>query len=679
MLKNLLSFILALFLLSTFGNSYADYAGSGGNYGSMLDQLKSVNTNIKPAADNVYDLGSASARWRNGYFSGTAIFAEIATSGNVGLGSSTPTEKLDVVGNVKVSGAIDTSNINDTIYVDGATYPLTSTGLNAALTNGGRMLIKRGTSAISASLAVSQNKTNIQGDGDTTILTAGAALNANVITVTGSGVKFNDFVIQGAKTSQTTDGVGIATGFSANNFNATNIEIDDVYSTGLYWNGSKNGFFSNLRFNDTGRTGASGSKGAGLDIASAQDFVVSGVISKNSLYSALFLSNDAVYKNEFFVLHGILASNVLLDQQSGVYVYRGAKGVVHGVVAHDMPDGAYGVNGLMNLGDWTVWADSVIYDVSGNGFETQGDNVVGANLLIKQNGTGSDAQGVFIAGNGTNISNVIENPVSQHGIYIGNVDNIDVSHVNVLSAINPSVDKACFRHTGGGDNIRYTDSTCDDPNGNILRGVHLTGAQLTNFGMWGNYINRVATERIHWETAPTWQPFTADSGIYIPSSEGYMKLGGSFNTSNTHRALLDVDGSAYFSGNVGINTSVPSQSLEVAGIIKTSVAIYNSALEKNQIALNHGGSGFGQIGNAINNTWYLGYGSSMTTGGTAVLSWNNSGNVGIGSSAPQAKLDVDGAVYLKPQSGAPTIDNTIYVKDAHIWAILGGSVKRLDN
>lgn len=54
-------------------------------------------------------------------------------------------------------------------------------------------------------------------------------------------------------------------------------------------------------------------------------------------------------------------------------------------------------------------------------------------------------------------------------------------------------------------------------------------------------------------------------------------------------------------------------------------------------SLNSGGSSYGQLFNSGSSSlWSLGYGSTQATAGTAVLSWNSSGQVGVGTTAPAA-------------------------------------------
>jgi len=78
-------------------------------------------------------------------------------------------------------------------------------------------------------------------------------------------------------------------------------------------------------------------------------------------------------------------------------------------------------------------------------------------------------------------------------------------------------------------------------------------------------------------------------------------------------------------------------SYPLTGLLLTNV--YNN----NQVALNNNGTDYGFITNPSSETWALGYGPSPSTLATSVLSWNASGNVGIGTTGPLSKLSVGGA------------------------------------
>jgi len=118
-------------------------------------------------------------------------------------------------------------------------------------------------------------------------------------------------------------------------------------------------------------------------------------------------------------------------------------------------------------------------------------------------------------------------------------------------------------------------------------------------------------------------------------SNGYLGIG---TTSPGY--LLDVDGAGHFSSDV-----ITSSMVNVA------------TTGQNQIILNSS-SDYGTIQNDGSNVWSLGYKSSYTTTlGTHVLSWNTSGNVGIGTTGPLSKLDVSGGMAIGSYAGsnaAPT-------------------------
>jgi len=125
---------------------------------------------------------------------------------------------------------------------------------------------------------------------------------------------------------------------------------------------------------------------------------------------------------------------------------------------------------------------------------------------------------------------------------------------------------------------------------------------------------------------------------------------------------LSVYGGGYFSGNVGIGTTTPSQLLTVgnnnqftvtsggAVLALTSVntpyiTTTQSGYGKTIVSMTSAGANYGTIqveNNVVNGgTWSLGYQAAPSTVlGTPVLTWNGNGNVGIGTSTPQALLSV---------------------------------------
>jgi hypothetical protein len=70
--------------------------------------------------------------------------------------------------------------------------------------------------------------------------------------------------------------------------------------------------------------------------------------------------------------------------------------------------------------------------------------------------------------------------------------------------------------------------------------------------------------------------------------------------------------------------------------------------------LNSSGTNWGLLQNNSTGVWSLGYGASQSALGTSVLTWNTSGNVGIGTTSPTYTLDVNGKARTTASiSGAP--------------------------
>ena len=108
--------------------------------------------------------------------------------------------------------------------------------------------------------------------------------------------------------------------------------------------------------------------------------------------------------------------------------------------------------------------------------------------------------------------------------------------------------------------------------------------------------------------------------------------------------------------NVGIGTTTPTQKLDVAGSIKASGTLYSN---------NGSLGGTVQLGGVTNmTTSYSSYASlqfNMHTGGgfSDIMRIQGNGNVGIGTTAPNYKLHVDGDLSAKGITSSPTHTVTI--------------------
>ena len=148
-----------------------------------------------------------------------------------------------------------------------------------------------------------------------------------------------------------------------------------------------------------------------------------------------------------------------------------------------------------------------------------------------------------------------------------------------------------------------------------------------------------------------------DSSNMLVGSEGdsvslYFNNSKKFETSNTG---VSVTGNGIFTGNVGIGTTSPSEKLDVYGnaIVRGDIVARDTYPS---IYVNHSGTAMGGIRSDATNKLEL---KTLTT---APLSFqvnssekmriNSSGNVGIGTTSPNHKLDVNGGAQFNTNTGA---------------------------
>ncbi|MFH0846183.1 MAG: tail fiber domain-containing protein [Patescibacteria group bacterium] len=164
-------------------------------------------------------------------------------------------------------------------------------------------------------------------------------------------------------------------------------------------------------------------------------------------------------------------------------------------------------------------------------------------------------------------------------------------------------------------------------------------------------------------TANPSHPLYVDAGddIYVNNAEagtGELRLGaawgypGIYGESATKPLVLGSGtGKIYMNGNVGIGTDSPTQKLDVVGNINATIlydrddtSYYVDPASTSKFnAINLGG--------VSRTTWPAGSTSQWTTNGSSI--YYNSGNVGVGTSAPTQKIDVVGNISA----------NALYDKD----------------
>jgi len=109
------------------------------------------------------------------------------------------------------------------------------------------------------------------------------------------------------------------------------------------------------------------------------------------------------------------------------------------------------------------------------------------------------------------------------------------------------------------------------------------------------------------------------SGSSVPTNGMYLSAANTLNfaTNTTNRLSISSTGETSFKGVVGGSLSALPQ-----------------------FYINSTGANYGLLQNLNSTTWSIGYGTSVSALGTSLISWNTSGRVGINTSTPTAKLEV---------------------------------------
>jgi hypothetical protein len=130
---------------------------------------------------------------------------------------------------------------------------------------------------------------------------------------------------------------------------------------------------------------------------------------------------------------------------------------------------------------------------------------------------------------------------------------------------------------------------------------------------------------------------------------------GVIRTSTPHDLVLGTNGVEHMRitnvGNVGINNSTPLSPLSFANVLGNKIALYNGGTNQ---YLGIGVSAAQLNYHVASNCAHVFYAGGTNGDGTELMRIVNDGNVGIGTSTPTAKLDINGTARIQGSAGTPT-------------------------
>ena len=280
-------------------------------------------------------------------------------------------------------------------------------------------------------------------------------------------------------------------------------------------------------------------------------------------------------------------------------------------------------------------------DTNGNVVKTlNGNTPNGSNTYAMPSTTGGSAWkllGRFTANNGG--QSIFIKMVTNAG-YNSNIDQNTEVYIRFKTSNGGSVDANGF----SGDSSFYTIGAYSGyPGGNIKWVSNAAGTAATSYELYINmpsYSGNGSFYSVE-NTVGTWTPLNnaatdpgaASSTILLPTKQ--FKVGGS-------DLVVGADGAnSYFANsNVGIGMTNPAVPLDVEGKIRSSD---NNTADYFEIFCDGTVSGDSYIENTSNNIQIKSaYATSFSTSGSAAMFIDNNQNVGIGTTTPGAKLEIEG-------------------------------------
>jgi hypothetical protein len=117
------------------------YAHKGRHRPGGADPLFPADYNIEPAIDNAYDLGSSSYRWRNAYLSGSLTVGGVANVGSLFIGGAVVITSGRVLQNIASIGQTLTPSADNAYDLGSSTYRWRNAYFSGSLTIAGNITV----------------------------------------------------------------------------------------------------------------------------------------------------------------------------------------------------------------------------------------------------------------------------------------------------------------------------------------------------------------------------------------------------------------------------------------------------------------------------------------------------------------------------------------------------------
>ncbi|KKT68486.1 MAG: hypothetical protein UW65_C0042G0001, partial [candidate division WWE3 bacterium GW2011_GWB1_44_4] len=596
-----------------------DTVNFGGDFLVSADPLTQANVSIANDALNFTEFSDSlvldattsidmDTNSANFIFDGGSLY--IGYTGNVGIGTTAPGAKLEVAGQVKITGGTPGANKVLTSDVDGlATWQSLSVleSVSSVSNSDGTLTISPTTGNIIASLNL----------GNANTWTGVQSLTANTY-FPGSGI-WNTSGNVGIGTTAPGQKLDIAgalrLGANGGANDVLNTASGSAPSGDLYW-GSRTVCDSSGNCSGTG---------AGIGGSGTTSYIPRFASTYN-------LEDSVIYNGGANVGIGITSPASLLDVNGTTWL-RGAAGGTSGLFVNSSGNVGIGTTTPSNNLHIANTADAAIFLQADTDNATESDNP-----FIKLSQDGGAVQGIFglVGDAGRDPEHVAYTGTLGNSILIGGQTSLEAIHFGTNDTVRMTVD------TSGNVGIGTTAPTYLLSVGSTSQfGVNSSGIALLPDGA-------VGTPALS---------FTGDTntGLYRIGADKIGLITGGVATQG-----VTIDSS----GNVGIGTTGPSYKLSVSG-----GGQFTSGVKLDGYATGLGGAGYSQ--NAIYR--YTTDGSTavrapsvggLRLGGNDIESnpWMmfapNSGNVGIGTTSPSEKLDIAGALRLGANGGANDVLNT---------------------